>query len=110
MRVHASDAAVETIGVVRSSGRTDLVMVLSNGCCDATAPYLYDAYVPDPDCEDVGEIDGVPVLAPRWLTRMYPNDEMVIDVDLDVLDDSMSLETEHDRRFILRLPVTRDLR
>lgn len=86
-------------------------MVLSNGCCDSTAPYLYDSYVTDPDVEEIGDIAGVRVLAPRWLTRMYPGDEsMTVDVETGVLDDSMSLETEHDRRFVLRAPVAPERR
>lgn len=80
-------------------------MVLGTGCCDSTAPFLYDRYLPEPDAEPVGEIDGVAVLAPAWLARLYPGDEeLVVDVDLGVVNDSFSLESEYDRRFTLRVP------
>jgi len=103
MRIAATEQAAETVRLVLAAGRTDLVMVLSNGCCDATAPYLYDHYVPDPETVDVGEIGGVHVLAPRWLARMYDDDhELMVDVETGVVDDSFSLETEHERRFVLR--------
>lgn len=103
MRVIASSAAEDTVEAVLARGRSDLTMVLSNGCCDATAPYLYDRYLPDPQTTPVGEIAGVPVLAPSWLARMYPDDEeLLVDVETGMLDDSFSLETELDRRFVLR--------
>lgn len=102
MRIVATETAAETVRMVRAAGRDDMVMVLSNGCCEATAPYLYDHYLPDPDTVLVGEIEQVRVLAPVWLARMYPEDELLVDVEQDVIDDSFSLETEHDRRFVLR--------
>lgn len=104
MRVDVTPAAIETVRAVRASGRTDLVMVLSNGCCDATAPYLFDAYQPAPDAEPVGVIDGVDILAPAWIRKLYDADGLTVDVISGAIEDSFSLETDLDRRFVLRAP------
>lgn len=104
MRVMVTDAAADTVRRVRASGRDDLVIVLSNGCCDSTAPFLYDHYLPEPDSEPVGEIDGVPILAPAWIRALYPSDALTVDVIESALEDSFSLETDLGRRFVLRAP------
>ena len=106
MRIEATEAAGEIVRRVRAEGRSNLVMVLSNGCCDATAPYLYDNHVTEPDAREVGTVEDVSVLAPEWLAKLYPDDDMLtIDVERGVLDDSFSLETEYDCRFVLRAPT-----
>ena len=93
---------------VAAGGREDLVMVLGTGCCDSTAPYLYDHYYPGPDTVQVGEVAGVPVLAHEWLARLYPDGEgLELDVDTEVVSDSFSLESEHDGRFTLRVAGAR---
>ncbi|HJT38198.1 MAG TPA: DUF779 domain-containing protein [Actinomycetota bacterium] len=105
MHVDATPEAVRLVRRVRDQGRSNLVMVLSNGCCDATAPYLYDDHVTEPDSLQVGVVDGVVVVAPGWLAKLYPGeDTLTIDVEGGVLDDSFSLETEFDCRFVLRAP------
>jgi uncharacterized protein (DUF779 family) len=110
MHIQATVAAEEIVRRVRADGRDNLVMVLSNGCCDATAPYLYDDYVTEPGARDVGSIDGVTVVAPEWLAALYPEDTLTIDVERGVLDDSFSLETTLDCRFVLRAPASPDRR
>jgi len=104
MQVRVTSAALETVARVRSGGRTDLMMVLSNGCCDSTAPFLYDNYVPEAGSVPVGEIDGVPILAPEWLRALYAGAELTVDVIESGVEDSFSLETDFDRRFVLRAP------
>jgi uncharacterized protein (DUF779 family) len=105
MRIESTESAASIVRRVLEDGRTNLVMVLSNGCCDSTAPYLYDNYVAEPDAEPVGEIEGVTVLAPAWLAKLYPADDLVtIDVEEGVIEDSFSLETDLDCRFVLRAP------
>jgi uncharacterized protein (DUF779 family) len=102
--VEATDAARETVRAVAALGRSELVIVLGSGCCDSTAPFLFDHYLPEADTQDVGRIDGVQVLSPAWLARLYPDDErLTIDAVEDPLDDSLSLETLLGRRFVLRL-------
>ena len=106
MRIAATDPAAAIVRRVRAGGRESLVIVLSNGCCDSTAPYLYDNYIAEPDAQPVGEVEGVTVLAPEWLAKLYPaGDLLTIDVEQGVVEDSFSLETDLDCRFVLRAPA-----
>ncbi len=83
-------------------------MVLGTGCCDSTAPYLYDRYYPGADVVRVGLVAGVPVLAHEWLANLYREGDLVLDVDREVPNDSFSLESEYDCRFTLRTDVRED--
>jgi uncharacterized protein (DUF779 family) len=106
VNVGATPQAETIVRKVAASGREDLVMVLGTGCCDSTAPFLYDRYYAGPDTVRVGEVAGVPVFAHRWLADLYAEgDGLEIDVDEQVLSDSLSLESEYDCRFTLRLPA-----
>ncbi len=106
MRIEATALAEAAVRKVADSGKQDLVMVLGTGCCDSTAPFLYDRYVAGPDAVEVGEIAGVPVLAHGWLAKLYAgSDGLVLDVDQGVQSDSFSLESEYDCRFTLRIPA-----
>jgi uncharacterized protein (DUF779 family) len=79
-------------------------MVLGTGCCDSTAPFLYDRYYPGPDVVEVGSVAHVPILAHRWMADLYADAEgLEIDVDEDFPNDSFSLESEYDARFTLRI-------
>ena len=69
-----------------------------------TAPYLYDHYYPGPDAVRVGEVEGVPVYARRWLTELYPDgQDLEIDCATDATSDSFSLESELGCRLTLGL-------
>jgi uncharacterized protein len=104
MYVRATADAEAVVRKVAEGGRQELVMVLGTGCCDSTAPFLYDRYYPGPDVIEVGHIAGVPVLANRWLADLYGDgDGLEVDVDEGVVNDSFSLESEYDCRFTLRV-------
>src|SRR5690242_7735835 len=102
MRVTGTDAAARIVERAQRSRRGALVFTIGTGCCESTAPFLYEDFWPGPDAEQVGEVAGVPVFAPAYLRALYPADE---GVTIDVVDDlaeSMSIETEYGCRFILR--------
>jgi uncharacterized protein (DUF779 family) len=108
MKVRATPAAATVLRKVAATGRQDLVFVLGTGCCDSTAPFLYDRYYPGADAVKVGDVDGVPVFAHRWLADLYANGSgLQIDVDEGQPNDSLSLESEHDCRFTLRVAPDR---
>lgn len=90
---------------VAAGGRGDLVFVIGDGCCDGEAPFLYDRYVAPPDAERVGEVAGVPVIAHARIARLWGEEDVRLDVDEGVPNDSLSLESELDCRFTLRLPT-----
>jgi uncharacterized protein (DUF779 family) len=104
MKVVATPEAEEAVRRVAASGRRDLVMVLGTGCCDSTAPFLYDHYVVEPDAVRVGEAAGVSVFAHAWLAKLYQG-ERTLEIGVDrVVNDSLSLESDHDLRFTLHVP------
>jgi uncharacterized protein (DUF779 family) len=103
MRVTATARAERVVRRVAESGREHLVMVLGTGCCDSTAPFLYDRYYPGSDAKEVGRVAGVPVLAHRWLADLYAGEALEVDVDEGSPNDSFSLESDYDCRFILRV-------
>ena len=102
MRVTGTEAAARIVERAKRDRRGALVFTIGTGCCESTAPFLYEDFWPGPDSEQVGEVAGVPVFAPEYLRVLYPaSDGVTIDV-VDDLMESMSIETEYGCRFILR--------
>jgi uncharacterized protein (DUF779 family) len=102
VRVTGTDRAVEVVERARRSRPGSLTITIGTGCCESTAPFLYEDFWPGPDQEAVGEVAGVPVYAPAYLRELYPDDESLV---IDVYDgpaESMSIETEWDCRLFLR--------
>jgi uncharacterized protein (DUF779 family) len=101
--VTGTDAAARVVERARSDRSGDLVFTIGTGCCESTAPFLYEDFWPGPDSETVGDVGGVPVYAPEYLRTLYPADDgVVIDVDDGLMAESMSIETEYGCRFVLR--------
>jgi uncharacterized protein (DUF779 family) len=104
MRVTGTERAVEVIERVRALRRGSLTITLGTGCCESTAPFLYEDYWSGPDAEVVGTVGDVAVYAPAMLRDLYPADEeLVVDV-VEELAESLSVETELGVRLILRSP------
>ena len=103
MRIIAAPEAEAVLRKVAEAGHDDLVVVVGDGCCDGEAPFLYDRYVAPPDAQRVGEVAGVPVIAHARVARLWGDEDVRLDVDEDVPNDSFSLESELDCRFTLRL-------
>jgi uncharacterized protein (DUF779 family) len=102
MQVKITSEAEKVVARVAEQGRADLVVVLGTGCCDSTAPFLYDRYYPGSDVVEVGRVADVPVFAHTWVADLYPDGELILDVDEGVPNDSFSLESDLDCRFTLR--------
>ena len=104
MRVTGTAAAERIVERAKRDRRGALVFTIGTGCCESTAPFLYEDFWPGPDSEAVGEVAGVPVFAPGYLRALYPGAEGVtVDVE-DSMAESMSIETEYGCRFVLRAP------
>ena len=102
MRVSATDAAAGVVRRARSTRQGVLTITLGTGCCESTAPFLYEDFWPGPDQERVGEVAGVEVFAPEYLRAGYPGDDGAV---IDVYEgpaESMSIETEWGCRLVLR--------
>ena len=106
MRVTGTAAAERIVERAKRDRRGALVFTIGTGCCESTAPFLYEDFWPGPDSEAVGDVAGVPVYAPEYLRALYPGDDGVtIDADDGSMAESMSIETEYGCRFILRDPA-----
>jgi uncharacterized protein len=105
LRVTGTDAASRIVERAMRDRRGSLTFTIGTGCCESTAPFLYEDFWPGPDQEQVGEVAGVPVYAPEYLRNMYPaHDGVTIDVEDGLMAESLSIETEYGCRFILREP------
>lgn len=102
MRITATDAAVRVVERARADRRGTLTVTIGTGCCESTAPFLYEDFWPGPDQERIGEVAGVAVYAPEYLRRLYPGDEAVVLDAHHELAESLSIETEYGSRLILR--------
>jgi uncharacterized protein (DUF779 family) len=104
LNVTGTPAAARLVERAKRDRRGALVFTIGTGCCESTAPFLYEDFWPGPDSEPVGEVAGVAVFAPEYLRALYPGgDGVVIDVE-DGPAESMSIETEYGCRFVLRGP------
>ncbi len=102
MRVDSPPAARAVVERAKGARAGTLTITIGTGCCDSTAPFLYEDFWPGPDQEVIGEVAGVSVYAPEYLRRLYPGDDAVV---VDVYEgpaESMSIETEWGCRLILR--------
>jgi uncharacterized protein (DUF779 family) len=105
LKVTGTAAAARVVQRARRDRPGALVFTIGTGCCESTAPFLYEDFWPGPDSTEVGEVAGVPVYAPEYLRALYPGDEGVtVDVEEGSMAESMSIETEYGCRFILRDP------
>src|SRR3954453_20019276 len=100
MKVEGTAAAARIVERAKRDRRGALSFTIGTGCCESTAPFLYEDFWAGPDAEQVGVVAGVPVYAPEYLRALYPGDDGVtIDVDDSQLAESMSIETEYAVRF-----------
>ena len=103
MQVRATEAATAVVERAQAERDGRLSITLGTGCCDSTAPFLYEDHVAGYDHRPVGDVAGVEVLAPRLLRDLYEDDALLIDVEEGPAD-SLSIETEWDLRLTLRAP------
>lgn len=102
-----TDAATEVIGRVRAQRGDDLSLVIGNGCCDSTAPFLFAGYLAGPNELEVANLHGVRVFVEDGIAPSFEGREVVVDASAgEVQLDSFSCEAELGFRFTLdRLPA-----
>jgi uncharacterized protein (DUF779 family) len=106
VNVVLTEAAGGAVERVRAELGDDLTLLIGNGCCDSTAPFLFSRYAPGPAETRVGEVAGVPVHLDAALVDLFAGREVVIDVRDDPGGDSFSAETELGLRFTMeRVPL-----
>ena len=105
MKVTATDRAARVVERMRAKRSGRLTITIGTGCCESTAPFLYEDFWLGPDQAVVGRVGDVEIFAPEYLRKLYPDDEgAVVDVDEDYVAESLSIETELGCRFVLRGP------
>jgi uncharacterized protein (DUF779 family) len=104
MLVTATPKAIEVIEEMGRRRAGTLTVTIGTGCCESTAPFLYEDFWPGPDQAPVGEVAGVVVHAPEYLRVQYPGEDGVVLDVVDELGESLSVETELGVRLILRGP------
>jgi uncharacterized protein (DUF779 family) len=106
VRVVLTDAAAEVVARVRATRPGALSLVIGNGCCDSTAPFLFEDYLQGPNEREVAELEGVRILLDDAIARSFEGREVVVDAAGDPQPDSFSCESELGYRFFLeRLPA-----
>jgi len=106
-KVVLTPAAADVIRRVRQRqpGRS-LSLVIGNGCCDGTAPFLFADYMAGPTERSFGEAEGVALLVDDLVATSFEGREVVVDAAEDPQPDSFSCESELGFRFFLdRLPA-----
>ena len=104
--MQVTDVARQVLDRVRAEREGELTLVIGNGCCDSTAPYLFADYLPGPNEQRVGTVDGVAVFIDERslaVVRRHGGGRRCRD---DPQPDSFSCEAEIGYRFVLeRLPA-----
>ena len=101
-----TDAAAEVVAQVRAGRSGELSLVIGNGCCDSTAPFLFEDYLGGPNEREVGRLEGVRILLDDAVAASFEGREVVVDAGGDPQPDSFSCESELGYRFFLdRLPA-----
>lgn len=101
MKLEVTSAAEDVIGEVAKHRTGNLVVTIGTGCCESTAPYLYEDYELPADSVKVGTAAGLDIWAPAWLADKYGPDELVLDAERNVTSETFSLEAEIDARLLL---------
>jgi uncharacterized protein (DUF779 family) len=102
-----TDAAREVVARVREQRGSDLSLVIGNGCCDSTAPFLFAGYFAGPNEREIAVIDGVRVLVEDGIAASFAGREVVVDAhEGRGQPDSFSCENELGYRLSIdRLPA-----
>jgi uncharacterized protein (DUF779 family) len=106
VRVVLTNGAAEVVSRVRAARAGELSLVIGNGCCDSTAPFLFEGYEAGPNEREVARLEGVRILLDEAIARSFEGREVVVDAATDPQPDSFSCESELGYRFFLdRLPA-----
>jgi uncharacterized protein (DUF779 family) len=100
--VRITPRAAEVVSRVRRERTGPLTFTIDGGCCEGTAPHLFEHAVLTSGAEKVGEVEGVPVYLQPAMVPLYADAEVTIDVIEEPVSDALSLETEYGLRFVLR--------
>lgn len=96
-----SKKADALINKIYNEYKTELTMVISNGCCDMTVPYLYDNYIVSEETMKVWCDHRVALYLSKHVC--FSGKCHVIDIEENVINDSFSLESNWNARFFITI-------
>lgn len=102
--IRITPRASEVLARVRAERTGRLTFTIDGGCCEGTAPHLYEEAILTSAAEKAGEVDGIEVYLQNAMIEPYRDADVTIDVVDEPLSEAMSLETEYGVRFVLREP------
>jgi uncharacterized protein (DUF779 family) len=97
----ATESAAGILKIVRAERSGTLTITIDSGCCEGTAPHLYENYLVPYGFVEIARVEGIPVLVPPHVSEQWK----AANVTLDLIEDSsdaLSLETERGVRLFLR--------
>lgn len=100
--IRITPQAAEVVEKVRRARSGPLTFTIDGGCCEGTAPHLFEDAVITSTASPAGEVAGVPVYLQAAMAPLYADADVTIDVVDDPMADALSLETEFGVRFVLR--------
>jgi uncharacterized protein (DUF779 family) len=100
--VRITPRAAAVVSRVRSERAGPLTFTIDGGCCEGTAPHLFEHALVTSAAEKVGEVEGIPVYLQPAMVPLYADAEVTIDVIEEPISDALSLETEYGLRFVMR--------
>ena len=100
--LEVSERAAELLRRIRGERSGVLTITIDGGCCEGTAPHLYEDYVLPYGVHEIGNAEGVPVYIPGNLVEQYEAATVRLDVMDDAGSDAMSIETALGKRLVLR--------
>jgi uncharacterized protein (DUF779 family) len=100
--VTVSGRATEILRRVRETAAGPLTISIDSGCCEGTAPHLYDNYVVPHGSVEIARAADIPVFIPPHFQDQYDGVRFEIDAVDDENSDAMSLETRLGVRLVMR--------
>jgi len=97
-----SESAAAVLRQIREQASGRLTISIDGGCCEGTAPHLYENYLLPYGVHEIGRAEDIPVYVPQHLEESYAGAVVRIDVVDDEMSDAMSLETALGKRLVLR--------
>jgi len=97
-----SESAATVLRQIREQSSGRLTISIDGGCCEGTAPHLYENYLLPYGVHEIGRAEEIPVYIPLHLKDAYAGAAVRLDVVDDEMSDAMSLETVLGKRLVLR--------
>ena len=100
--IEATERASEILRRVRAERSGELTISIDSGCCDGTAPHLYEDYVLPYGAVEIGRVEGIPVYIAPHFAEAWKDVRATLDVVDEPAADALSLETAYGVRLVLR--------